>query len=600
MSRQQMYQTTQLLTDLLNQRSQNNDKTCFKQGTFTLPWRAKVGSFPSPDTETLTSAGEPAGAWRWSHQDFGDLGERKSTLSVNGYIPASSIRGMVRTWAKKRPELAERVNALLGYSTQTGQIVAGKIAFLDAWPTVATQLTRDSVNPQEEFQVFHNPDKQGTPLPFYTLGDGRRIVSIVVAIQGIRGSEVTQTEIDEVWEWVERALTAHGIGSRTASGYGTVQSSTTSADMSMAVPGYVLQDLRFTLYSQGAYGANPKQPELRPSHWRGWLRSWMLRCFLGLMNESNAQKVVGELMGSLEANNGKSQAGMVRLRQSLRDDQPIRTTTRPEFYMWRGQLSLAAPEGILQEIVLPIVRFAISVGGVGRGWRRPLHIFQMKVRDRKTGEEKFSPAARGTHLLMTRHDQVKNKTFQYQLPPDPQRWSQLYERWRAAVQKRWSSYCVPDIESHLQHSPLRAEIFSPVTCAVYAVAGTLKNPLDTRNKDWTLDRGRPLTSENTHGDGLYLVYRDNKERRYKRNPELGGNAAQGGNQRSHCSWVSIRRIDKPNQVVDTSCQEIVCLFMGEWSQNANSYHPVRMKFLQDLHSLTVEGGAVHLFGKKPN
>jgi CRISPR-associated protein Cmr6 len=600
MSRQQMYQTTQLLTELLEQQNLQRKELLFKKGVFTLLWRTKVGSFPHPDTETLTSAGEPSGDWKWSDQDFDILENRKSTLPINGYIPASSIRGMVKVWAKQQPKLEKRVNELLGYSTHSGQIFTGKVAFLDAWPIEATQLKRDIVNPQERFQVYHDPEQQGKPLPFYTLGDGNRPITVTIAIQGIRGSNVTEQEVEEVWSWVQKALTAHGVGGRTASGYGAVASSEGSAKMSSIYPGYAVQDLNFTLYSQGAYGADKNQPDLRPSHWRGWLRSWMLRCFLGLMNESNAQKVVGELMGSLEANNGQSQAGVVRLRQVLRDNQPIRTITRPEFYIWQGQLSLAGPEDILQEIVLPIVRFAISVGGVGRGWRRPLHIFQMKVRDRRTGEERFFPAARGTHLIMTRHDPAKSKTFQYQLSPDPKHWSQLYDRWSAAVQKQWSSYCEPDIEAHLKKYPLRAEIFSPKTCAVYVVPGTTENPLDTRNKNWTLDEGQPLPSTDTHGDGLYLVYRDTKERRYKRNPELGGNAAQGGNQRSHCSWVSIHRIDKPNQIVDTDCQEVVCLFMGEWSKNTSSYHPVRMKFLRDLECLTGDGGATQLFGISPS
>ncbi|MBE9138183.1 RAMP superfamily protein [Nodosilinea sp. LEGE 07088] len=589
-----MYETTQLLTELLEQQNQQREQSLFKKGIFTLRWRTKVGSCPHPDTETLTSAGEPSGAWKWSQQDFDTLENRKSTLPINGYIPASSIRGMVKAWAKQRPGLKSRVNELLGYSNHSGQIFTGKVAFLDAWPTEATQLKRDIVNPQEKFQVYHDPEQQGKPLPFYTLGNGNRPITVIVAIQGIRGSNVTEQEIEEAWSWVQQALTAHGIGGRTASGYGAVESPEGSTEMSSVYPGYAVQDLNFTLYSQGSAGPETKVMELRPSHWRGWLRSWMLRCFLGLMNESNAQKIVGKLMGSLEANDGQSQAGVVRLRQSLRDNQPIRTTTRPEFYIWQGQLSLAAPEDILQEIVLPVVRFAISVGGVGRGWRRPLHIFQMKKGDR------FFPAVRGTHLLMTRRDRAKNKTFQYQLPSDPQHWSQLYDRWSAAVQKRWSSYCDPDIEAHLKKHPLRAEIFSPKTCTVYVVPGTTENPLDTRNKNWTLYEGQPLPSTDTHGDGLYLVYRDTKERRYKRNPELGGNAAQGGNQRSHCSWVSIRRIDKPNQIVDTDCQEVVCLFMGEWNKNTNSYHPVRMKFLQDLDSLTGESGATQLFGINPS
>jgi len=595
-----MYETTQLLTELLEQRSQTTQGFYFKKGLFTLPWRTKVGSFPSPDTETLTSAGEPAGAWRWSTQDLGELKDRKNTLPVNGYIPGSSIRGMVRAWAEKRSASRGRVNDLLGHQVRDGQIVAGKVTFLDAWPTVATRLSCDIVNPQEEFQVFHDSGNQGKPLPFYTLGDGSRSVSIVVAIQGIRGSQVTQSDIEEVWGWVEQALTAHGIGSRTASGYGAVESSSVVTNLSLASPDYAVQDLKFTLYSQGTYGAKTNQAELRPSHWRGWLRSWMLRCFLGLMTKSDAQKVVGELMGSLKADAGKSQLGLVRLRQSLAGNQPIKTATKPEFYIWQGCLSLAAPDEILQEIVLPIVRFGISVGGVGRGWRRPLHIFQMRVKDSKTQEERFFPAARGTHLLMTRHDSARNKTFFYQLPPNPQCWTQLYNQWSSAVQKRWPSYCIADIEAHLQQNPLRAEIFSPKTCAVYAVPGTQENPLDIRNKDWTLDRGRPLASTDTHGDGLHLVYLDTQARRYKRNSELGGKAAQGGKQGSHCSWVSIRRFDSPNSIAHTACQEIVCLFMGEWDQNTRSYHPVRMKFLQDLDSLTGDHGATHFFGLRPS
>jgi|GEM_PF-5726317 len=35
-----------------------------KKGTFTIQWRAKVGSFPHPDLETIVSAGEPCGSWR--------------------------------------------------------------------------------------------------------------------------------------------------------------------------------------------------------------------------------------------------------------------------------------------------------------------------------------------------------------------------------------------------------------------------------------------------------------------------------------------------------------------------------------------------------
>ena len=90
---------------------------------------------------------------------------------------------------------------------------------------------------------------------------------------------------------------------------------------------------------------------------------------------------------------------------------------------------------------------------------------------------------------------------------------------------------------------------------------------------------------------MYLIYQERSPRNYKRNSDLGGNAAGGGN--AHCSWVSIRRINIPNRQENTECQEIVCLFMG--GQIPTSNH-VRPRFLRDLSSMN---SAVHLFGVQP-
>lgn len=88
-----------------------------------------------------------------------------------------------------------------------------------------------------------------------------------------------------------------------------------------------------------------------------------------------------------------------------------------------------------------------------------------------------------------------------------------------------------------------------------------------------------------------LIYQNNENQRYKRNPDLGGNAAGGGN--GHCSWVSIKRVNIPNIQEETKCQEIVCLFMGGQTPNANH---VRSRFLRDLKNIN---GNVHLFGVQP-
>ena len=90
-----------MLTKLLTQQHQKRSPGLFKQEIFTLQWRGKVGSFPYPDLETIVSAGEPCGRWEWKpDQDFGQMDQRKPALPLNGYIPASAIRGIVRAWAK--------------------------------------------------------------------------------------------------------------------------------------------------------------------------------------------------------------------------------------------------------------------------------------------------------------------------------------------------------------------------------------------------------------------------------------------------------------------------------------------------------------------
>ncbi|MFM5941944.1 MAG: RAMP superfamily CRISPR-associated protein, partial [Dolichospermum sp.] len=137
------------------------------------------------------------------------------TLPLNGYIPGSCIRGLVRAWAKQRPEIKPRMYQLLGHQ-DNDKITAGKIEFLDAWPETATKLTLDIVNPQQEFQVYHQG--QCTPLSLYTLGTGKDAIPVIVAIRGIP-EKATEEEVSEVWEWVQQALSLYGVGSRTASGY---------------------------------------------------------------------------------------------------------------------------------------------------------------------------------------------------------------------------------------------------------------------------------------------------------------------------------------------------------------------------------------------
>ena len=134
-------------------------------------------------------------------------------LPLNGYIPAASIRGIVRAWVAQYPELVPQMRELFG-DRIGDKIVAGKIEFLDAFPHQPTKLTLDITNPQQDFQVFHTGST--APQSLYTLGDGHQKIEITIGIRGTRNA--SPNDVTTVWEWLQQALIIQGIGSRTASG----------------------------------------------------------------------------------------------------------------------------------------------------------------------------------------------------------------------------------------------------------------------------------------------------------------------------------------------------------------------------------------------
>jgi CRISPR-associated protein Cmr6 len=568
--------TAPLLAKLLEQQHQTRSPHLFKSGIFTLVWRGKVGSFPAPDLETLISAGEPSGRWDWCPSDYGNLDARRPELPINGYIPGSAIRGVVRSWAMQQPDLKERAIALLGHQDED-KITAGKVEFLDAWTATPTKLALDITNPQQKFQVYHKPQGEPqscTPLPLYTMGNGQGSPEFTISIRGIPG-RATEAEVNMVWQWVQQALHTQGVGSRTASGYGIIQ---TPSQQAFRMPiGYSLQSFGFVLYSQGCAGVNPKDfTELRPSHWRGWLRSWVLRFLLGVMSEQNAELSLAELMGTLEPEMRK---GCVRLRVQKGKTWgiPSEDENAPTFYIWKGQLQISAPTNILEKILLPIIRFAISVGGVGRGWRRPLHIFHMN---------NGRAAARGTLLRLAQrvpNPQTKKVDFLPLILSVENDWLMLYQEWLGNVREFWQGRILAD-ESWNPN----VEAFSPTTCAIHAVPGPVEEPIDQRNQCWAI-----TDAHGTRGDGMELIYQS----KYKRKADVGGDAANG---KASCSWVSIKRLESlfpnPDGKQEKVCQEIVCLFMGgqpDYPKPTERQEYLRSQFLKDLAAIE---GAVHLFG----
>ena len=539
-----------------------------KQGIFSLNWRTKVGSFPHPDVETLVGAGEPCG--RWNPQEGRAEDKRQIAdnwnflheLPLNGYIPAASIRGLVRSWAKKQsPELQERMEQFLGVQCNR-KITAGKVTFLDAFPEKPTRLSLDITNPQQGFQVYHNG--QSTPISQYTLGSGwDDSIKVQIAIRGIPG-QITPDDLDEVWSWVQKAIHSQGLGGRTAAGYGAV----TVPDRSIQSlnpalpPGYSQKILFFSVYSQGNAGPNPTTMEFRPSHWRGWLRSWLLRFFLGVMSRPNAEMTVNELMGSIEP---QTIQGAIRLKVLRGEYWGEKSDKTPHFHTWSGRLQITAPTDLLKTIIIPILRIAVMLGGVGRGSRRPLHIFEMS--DKKGNRW---DSTRGCHVFF-KHSVKDESSGIESLKPfglvlRSEDWQKTYQRWSTTIENDYPT------RFNRREADSNAEIVSPSTCAIYLVPGPEREPIDFHNQDWEFtDRFK------TRGEGMALIY----ELTYKRNEDVGGNAGGGS---AHCSWVSIKRITRPQ-----ICQEVVCLFLGHDSQ-------LRLRFLEDLANIE---GSTFIFGQEP-
>ena len=349
------------------------------------------------------------------------------------------------------------------------------------------------------------------------------------------------------------------------------------------------------------------------------------------MSETNAKIIVEDLFGTIESTqDGKHRKGCVRIQllprktgeswgelskpdESSQKSKSQRERQSPDFYIWKGQIQISAPQYILESILLPIMKVAASVGGVGRGWRRPLHFF---VKQPENGDRKLK-FSRGTHLILSK----SGDSNLCQVSIEDDQWTLLYDKWAKAVRNQWGDRGVPN--------NLNAEVFSPTTCSVYAVPGPNEEPIDfdgTRSTQGnrqtsslkalargtrpgekrfdskaTSDTQRSQTvqwatksSAETRGKGMDLIYSTSKSNpsiNYKNNPSVGGKAASGGLKSSFCSWVSIRRMNEPHSVAKTQCQEIVCLFLGK--REGEKFTRDRCQFLKDLAEME---NSTRLFG----
>lgn len=132
------------------------------------------------------------------------------------YLPGSSVKGLVRSWAKMDadpPPDAKTLERLLGAPGK-----AGRMCFLDAVPIAPVRLEADVMTPH--YAGWSKSDPPGDwrspiPIPFLATAAGASFLFGIIPCR-----EVANGDLDTVSAWLRSALACVGAGAKTAVGYG--------------------------------------------------------------------------------------------------------------------------------------------------------------------------------------------------------------------------------------------------------------------------------------------------------------------------------------------------------------------------------------------
>ncbi|PSB39446.1 type III-B CRISPR module RAMP protein Cmr6 [Aphanothece minutissima] len=132
------------------------------------------------------------------------------------YLPGSSIKGMVRAWAKQHADPKpdqDTLDRLFGAPAQAGQV-----CFLDAVPIAPVRVEADVLTPHYAGWSPADPPgdwKSPTPVPFLITAAGMRLLFTVVPCGAL-----AEGDLENVETWLIESLTWAGAGAKTAVGYG--------------------------------------------------------------------------------------------------------------------------------------------------------------------------------------------------------------------------------------------------------------------------------------------------------------------------------------------------------------------------------------------
>lgn len=138
------------------------------------------------------------------------------------YLPSSSIKGLVRAWAKNWNNSGnsqkDLIYKLLG-AEKNQDSKAGDIIFFDALPLEPVRLETDimTVHYSDYYTKGTAPGdwENPIPIPFLTVSPNQAFILGITS-----KNKEDNKSLDIVAEWIEKALNILGIGAKTSLGYG--------------------------------------------------------------------------------------------------------------------------------------------------------------------------------------------------------------------------------------------------------------------------------------------------------------------------------------------------------------------------------------------
>ena len=132
------------------------------------------------------------------------------------YLPGSSVKGLVRAWAKMEAEPPSDTNIRERLFGSAGN--AGCVGFMDVVPIAPVRLEADVMTPH--YAGWNKKEPPGdwmspTPIPFLTVAAG---ISFLFALVPCRA--VVDDDLGTVMDWLNAAVAWAGGGAKTAVGYG--------------------------------------------------------------------------------------------------------------------------------------------------------------------------------------------------------------------------------------------------------------------------------------------------------------------------------------------------------------------------------------------